>query len=335
MPINQLVKPSQDSGFWLLASDSKELVVISIIIVNWNSGRWLESCVGSLLKYAAGYEIVVVDNGSTDSSMDFVEGIQANLTILRNEENVGFAAGSNQGWHASKGDPLLFLNPDTECLPESVERLQQAFAVDKMVCAVGGQLVTAAGKSQSGFNVRAFPSTGRVAAEMLFINKIWPFSRWLRTKFPTNGVRAVDVDQPAAACLMITKRALEAVGGFDEKFYPAWFEDVDLCWRIHKQGGRILYHPAARFLHHGGYSLGNLTRQRFLEIFHENQIRYFKKHHSMKKAARVRKLIVFGLMLRSVLSLIYPLAPQSSRLVSIKAFWKASRYISSLKRALP
>jgi GT2 family glycosyltransferase len=144
----------------------------------------------------------------------------------------------------------------------------------------------------------------------------------------------MDVDQPAAACLMVSREALEAVGGFDESFYPAWFEDVDLCRRIRNSGGRIRFQPEARFLHHGGYSLRHLSRQEFLESFHLNQIRYFQKHHGSKAASRVKKLIVTGLLIRSGVSLVRPLAPGESRRSSAKAYWNAACNVSKLPEAI-
>jgi N-acetylglucosaminyl-diphospho-decaprenol L-rhamnosyltransferase len=304
--------------------------VISIIIVNWNSGSFLESCIRSLLLYAEGYEIVVVDNASEDSSLQFLEEIDSNLSILRNQQNVGYAAGNNIGWRFCRGDAILFLNPDTECFPESIQRLEQSLQTDRSVWAVGGRLLNPAEKSRSFYDAHAFPTIGSVAAEMLFLDEIWPSNPWSSAISTENKTLAIDVDQPAAACLMVTRTALESIGGFDEDFSPAWFEDVDLCKRIHDRGGRIQFQPRARFLHHGAQSLTHLSRQEFLEIFHTNQIRYFKKHHGLKKAAQVRRWILSGLVLRSALSFAYPLAPKMSRGTSAKTFWKAARYVSRL-----
>jgi GT2 family glycosyltransferase len=301
--------------------------VISIVIVNWNSGRLLQNCVQSLLKNALGCQLILVDNASTDSSMHFAAALGADHLILRNDRNVGLAAGNNLGWRAGKGDPVLFLNPDTECLPGSIDFLNQTLTHDAGVWAAGGHLVGPSGKPQSWFNVRPFPSIGTVAAEMLFIDDIWPANPWSRLKRAANRGQAVDVEQPAAACLMVTRRALESIGGFDEHFRPAWFEDVDLCRRIRNQGGRIQYQPKARFLHHGGYSLGHLPRQEFLQIFHTNQIRYFRKHHGPFAASCVKRLILSGLFLRSALSLVVSLAPRMSRGASSRMFYNAARHL--------
>jgi N-acetylglucosaminyl-diphospho-decaprenol L-rhamnosyltransferase len=305
---------------------------ISIIIVNWNSGRLLQGCVQSLLKNAVGSQIIVVDNASTDSSVLFAQEIHAaDVSIIRNDRNAGFAAGNNLGWKRSSGDRILFLNPDTECLPDSMSRLEQTLAADSSVWAAGGHLLSPSGESQQGFNVRAFPSIGSVAAEMFFIDKLWPANHKPRTHRADPEMSAVDVDQPAAACLMVAKTALETVGGFDEAFSPAWFEDVDLCKRIRHRGGRIQYQPQARFIHHGGYSLDNMTRQDFLEIFHANQIRYFKKHHSLQAAARVKRLIVAGMALRSALSIARSPIRSATRMAAAQMFWRTARHFGSLR----
>jgi N-acetylglucosaminyl-diphospho-decaprenol L-rhamnosyltransferase len=307
--------------------------LISIVIVNWNSGRLLQRCVQSLLKNAAGCQIVVVDNASADSSLLFAESIHsADLSILRNQQNAGFAAGNNLGWQRSSGDRILFLNPDTECLPESVSCLEQTLAADSAVWAVGGHLLSPSGISQAGFNVRGFPSMGNVAAEMLLVDGIWPANRRRKTHRAVDACNAIDVDQPAGACLMVARAALETVGGFDEEFRPAWFEDVDLCRRIRNSGGRIQYQPKARFLHHGGYSLDRMPRQDFLEIFHTNQIRYFRKHYGLHAASRVQRLIVAGLVLRSALSTIFSPFPGITRSASVKIFWRAAQRIAGLQK---
>jgi GT2 family glycosyltransferase len=304
--------------------DSK---LISVVIVNWSSGQLLENCVRSLRKNAEDCEIVVVDNASIDSSLRFTVEGGAQIRILRNDRNIGFAAANNIGWRAGKGAFVLFLNPDTECLPGSVSRLAQALAADGAVWAVGGHLVGLSGESQTGFNVRTFPTVGRVAAEMLFLDEIWPGTWRPRAGRAASGSSPLDVDQPAAACLMVTRAALETAQGFDEAFCPAWFEDVDLCRRIRDLGGRIQYHPEARFLHHGGHSLSLLSRRSFLESFHTNQIRYFLKHHGPRSAGRAKKWIVLGLLLRSALSFAFPPARGESRVSSAKAYWKAARHI--------
>ena len=301
--------------------------MISIVVVNWNSGHLLKNCVASLLANAYNCELVIVDNASDDFSLEAAARLSTDLSILKNDRNLGFAAAANQGWRASRGSHILFLNPDVVCLPGSVECLEKTLAADESVWAVAGHLVDPSGRPQRYFNVRSFPSTAGVAAEMLFLTglrSLLSLDRFLAKKAPAH---ALDVDQPAAACLMIKRAALETTGGFDESFLPAWYEDVDLCRRIRDRGGRIQYQPAARFIHHGGYSLGRLSRESFLVTFNRNRIRYFHKHHGPKTAARIRLLITVGLWLRSTLSLLYPLIPGESRRSAAKIFRNAERSV--------
>jgi N-acetylglucosaminyl-diphospho-decaprenol L-rhamnosyltransferase len=305
----------------------------SIVIVNWNSGPHLENCARSLLRNAPTAQIIIVDNASKDSSMHFAGQFQDRLKVLFNEQNIGFAAANNIGWQASEGNRVLFLNPDTECSPGAVECLEQTMGSDDGIWAAGGQLLDPSGKPQMGFNIRLFPSFGSVAAEMLFMDEIWPSNPWTGPNHLPGSSPEMDVDQPAAACLMVSRHALESTGGFDEAFYPAWFEDVDLCRRIHAKGGRIRYQPGARFLHHGGYSLGQMPRQGFLESFHRNQIRYFRKHHGIQASIRVKRLILLGLLTRGLLSIAYPLVPGQSRAASAGIFWKAARTVSKINEA--
>jgi N-acetylglucosaminyl-diphospho-decaprenol L-rhamnosyltransferase len=307
--------------------------MISVVIVNWNSGKLLERCVRSLHENARNCQIIIVDNASTDFSLQVALEVYPNLTVLRNESNAGFSAACNRGWRAAKGDFILFLNPDTECFPESVGCLEQTLSRDRTVWAVGGCLIGPDGKPQASFNVRRFPTFGSVAAEMFFIDKLFRVFRRKHSSGRILSGDAVDVDQPAAACLMVSRAALLSIGGFDEAFYPAWFEDVDLCMRMHKSGGRIQFQPQARFLHHGGYSLDRMPRQDFLKHFHKNQIRYFRKHRGLLAALHVQKMITLGLFLRCAASLAYPLVKNASRIKSSGIFWSALKNVAKAREA--
>jgi N-acetylglucosaminyl-diphospho-decaprenol L-rhamnosyltransferase len=300
--------------------------MISAVIVNWNSGTLLEKCVSSIVKYGGGCEILVVDNASADSSADFLSDAADLVVLIRNDKNIGFAAAANKAWHRSTGGWILFLNPDTECLPDAVDRLAEPLIHEAGTWAAGGLLLDTSGIPQAGFNVRAFPSIGSVAADMLLLDELWPGNPWTRTyRMSEWDPRKVsDVCQPAAACLMASRRALEVLGGFDERFSPAWFEDVDLCRRIWKAGGRIRFEPRARFIHRGGYSLARMSREEFLAGFHTNQIRYFAKHHGKGAAERVRKLIVSGMLLRASLSLARRPGEGGTRVDGARAFWKTA-----------
>jgi N-acetylglucosaminyl-diphospho-decaprenol L-rhamnosyltransferase len=293
--------------------------MVSIVIVNWNSGPLLERCIRSLLEHAAGCEIVVVDNDSKDNSIVFAGRTGLQPKLIRNPENAGFAAACNQGWRSSTGELILFLNPDTEALPGATAKLAENFGGKPGIWAAGGRLLDEAGNQQAGFNLRSFPSLAAAAAELLLLDEIWPRNRWTRRYRMTDWDydSPGDVDQPAAACLMARRSRLEQLDGFDERFRPAWFEDVDLCKRMRDAGGRIVYEPGARFLHHGGASLSSLGKEEFLRYYHANQIRYFDKHCGRAAAIRLRRLVIAGLRLRALLRI--------HRKPLRTAYWNAAR----------
>jgi GT2 family glycosyltransferase len=277
---------------------------------------------------------VVVDNASSDSSLDFTTKLDG-ISTIRNGENRGYAAANNQGWRASRGNPVLFLNPDTEATPGAVNRLDQALEADPARWAAAGKLIGASGATQIGFNLRAFPTVASVAADMLLLDEIWPANPWTRRyrMLDADHDAPREVDQPAAACLMVRRPALERLGGFDENYQPAWFEDVVLCRRIWSLGGRILFEPGAVFIHQGGSSLRRLPPQEFLQYFHTNQLRYFYKHHGHAHGRRVRRLVILGLYLRSAASLLLPLVPDSTRVSSASTYWQAARHFALHREA--
>ncbi len=306
--------------------------MISIVIVNWNSGPLLERCIQSLRQHASGCEIIVVDNASADGSLDFLGDPRPGMRVLRNATNLGFAAGNNLGWRQSAGDSVLFLNPDTECKPGAPSKLERKLGGDSRIWAVAGRLLPFEGREATGFNVRSFPTLGAVAAEMLLLDELWPGNPWSRRYRGSDRPQAPGfVDQPAGACLMVRRDILDRLNGFDGVYTPAWFEDVDLCRRIHLAGGKIWFEPEAEFLHHGGSSLKQLSHSDFLEIYHTNQLRYFRKHHGRKQAVRVRRLIVIGMFLRAFASLVYPGARRARGRRSAAEFWRAARHFLTLQ----
>jgi N-acetylglucosaminyl-diphospho-decaprenol L-rhamnosyltransferase len=110
----------------------------------------------------------------------------------------------------------------------------------------------------------------------------------------------VRVDQPAAAALMIRRDAFEDAGGFDEQFYPAWYEDVDFCQRLKARGWDIYFAPRAEFLHEGGYSANAMGTESFLRSYYVNQVRYAQKHFGRFGSAAVRLSIAAGMIGRII-----------------------------------
>src|SRR5271167_329707 len=224
----------------------------SAIVVTYNSAEAIGPCLEALAR--EGCEIVVVDNASQDATVQRVEEFVAwhELRLLANDRNLGFAAAANQGARETSGDILLLLNPDAIAEPGAVNALLQCME-SAHAAAAGGALLQSDGKPARGFAFRRLPSPSTLLCEALLVNQIWPrnpVNRRYRC-LDADYSQQQEVEQPAGACLAITRKVWESIGGFDESFYPVWFEDVDLCKRLLECGSKIVYCPTAHFRHSG------------------------------------------------------------------------------------
>jgi GT2 family glycosyltransferase len=114
------------------------------------------------------------------------------------------------------------------------------------------------------------------------------------------GSPALAVDQPAAAALLVRRDAYEEIGGLDERFFPAWYEDVDFCFRLKTAGWEIYFVPQAEFIHEGGYGARRLGAEAFLRAYYGNQIRYVQKHMGKTAVIAVRAAMVIGMAVRMI-----------------------------------
>jgi GT2 family glycosyltransferase len=263
------------------------------VIPAWNEERLLPALLDSVEAArpasdpaAAAIEIVVADNASTDGSAAKARTIAPHATVLALERNRGFAGGVNAARRAARTSRLLILNPDAAPTPGAIARLADALDAAPDVGAVSGRLVGADGIPQRGFNVRRLPTLPALVADLLFIDHLWPgnpasaryYARDLDPDAPA------DVEQPAAACLMVRADVFDQLGGFDERFWPAWWEDVDFCRRLRDAGYRIRYVPDAVFQHQGGASVEALGAHAFARAYARNRERYVRKHHGRAAA---------------------------------------------------
>jgi N-acetylglucosaminyl-diphospho-decaprenol L-rhamnosyltransferase len=280
-----------------------EPVPVSILIVNWHARDPLARNLAALA--GTPFEIIVVDNASADGSADMVARDFPRVRLLRESANHGFAGGVNLARRLATSDRLLLLNPDIEATADAINALAHALDADPQIGAVGGRLVNPDGTPQHGFNIRRFPTLASIAVDLLLIDHLWPDNpasrRYLARDLSLD--EPADVEQPAAACLMVRASVFDALGGFDEQFYPAWFEDVDFCRRLRDAGYRLRYEPRATFVHHGGVAMRTLGTGAFARIWYRNLTRYVRKAHGAAAAILVRLLVVAGMLMRVTISL--------------------------------
>ena len=296
----------------------------SAIIVTYNSGDSIWACLEALVNQDC--EIVIVDNASRDETVPRVEEFVAwhPVRLVANPENLGFAAAVNQGARESAGDVLLVLNPDAIAEPGAVKALLQCLETTGAV-AVGGALLENDGQPARGFAFRRLPTLISLLYEAMLVNRLWPGNPANRRYrcLDADYSQQQEVEQPAGACLAITRAAWESAGGFDEQFFPVWFEDVDLCQRLLEHGGKIVYCPAARFRHSGGHSVGQLPFRDQQLFWYGNMLRYARKHFSGAQVATLRAGIVAGMLLRSLAALFG--ARQAPFGETLSAYWAVIR----------
>jgi GT2 family glycosyltransferase len=297
-------------------------VDLSIVIVTWNSERWIERCLASLEAACDGrdYEIVIHDNASTDGTLAKVGRVDAR--VLRSPANSGFAGGINRAVRESRGRYIFFLNPDCELGPRAVSRLCDFLDSHPNVAAAAPLLVNESGGSQREFQLRRLASLRALAAEALLLDKL----------FPKNAVTAryryrdLDlskpqrIEQPAAAAMLVRHSVFDEIGPLDEQFTPAWFEDVDYCRRLAEAKKDIYVVPEAVASHVGGASLEHMPYGRFIDLWYRNMWRYARKWFSPAEAESLRWAIIAGMAMRWVAASLGVKNGSSSREEALRAY---------------
>lgn len=243
---------------------------VAAVIVSYNVASLLVRCVESLR--ADGIDrIVVVDNASSDGSVEAIRRADPGVEVVALDRNVGFGAGVNRGAARTTEPHLLVLNPDVEVEPGSTKVLLAALARDGGLALVGPGIVTHGGELYP--SARTFPDLVDAAGHA-FLHFVWPsnpFSRRYRMLDWDHG-DARDVDWVAGTHFLARRAAWDEVGGFDEAFFM-YMEDVDLCWRLHRAGWRVGYEPGATVIHGIGRSTDQ-TPYRMIAAHHRSLLRY-------------------------------------------------------------
>jgi len=264
---------------------------VSAIVVTLNALPWLERALESV----PGTELVVVDHGSTDGTVELVRERFAEATLIE-QENKGFGGGNNAGMRAASGRGDLLLNSDAWLQPGALEALVAFAEAHPDAAMVGPRLLNPDGTLQR--SVRGFPTVWRIATEYLFLRKLAPGSNTLNAFYGGGFAHdeAREADWLYGPCLLVRREAVDEVGPFDEDFFM-FSEETDWCYRFREAGWRIHFFPGAEVTHVGGASHeGRLYRENL-----RSHLRFFVKHHGFRQAARVRLLLIWSLRLRGLL----------------------------------
>ena len=264
---------------------------VGCVVVTFEALPWLEQCLDSL----AGIPTVVVDNGSTDGTVELVLERYPEVTLVRSE-NRGLAAGWNRGLAEVDAEFVLALNADAWLVGDALDELLAAALRHPRAAVVAPKLLNPDGSLQR--SVRGFPTVWRLATEYLYLRKLAPRSRVVNAfyggGFAHDDERAVE--WVMGACLLLRREALAEVGGFDERFF-LFSEEVDWCRRAADRGWSVVFTPKATCMHVGGASHGG-------RLFRENvkgHLRYLSLHEGSSAAERARRMLRAALVLRALL----------------------------------
>lgn len=271
-----------------------EKIDLSIIIASYNNARLLEACLDSVYKNTQNinFEIIVVDNHSSDNAVEVVRSKFPQVKLIQNQENLGFCKANNQGLEIYRGRYALLLNTDTIVKEKAFERMVE-FMDNHAEAGVCGPLLLnpdGAPQHQGGMFARKF---------------------WL-SKLP------VKVDYVLGACLMVKRKVVEKVGGLDENFFFS-NDDLDWCRRIRKAGWVVYFVPQAKVIHCGGFTTKHFSQKTFVEGF-RGGLYFCRKHYGSFIYQTYRCLLSLGLILLIITStLLYPLLTNKKKL---SAYWR-------------
>jgi GT2 family glycosyltransferase len=270
-------------------------MLLSIIIVSWNTRDLLESCLRSIYENPplGDFEIWLVDNASSDHSVEMVKDLFPKVKLIENEHNPGFAQGNNQAIQMSTGKYVMLLNPDTEVKPGALDHLVCFLEDNPRAGGAGARLVSPDGGLQHSCHPDL--TLSREMWRLFHLDKLRTYGTYNMQQWDMKQPREVDVLQGAA--LVLRTEALKRVGLFDEDYFM-YTEEVDLCYRLRKAGWLLYWVPEAVVLHYGGQSTKLVKEKMFLTLY-ESRLRFFRKHHG-GTAARGYKLVLTAAALARV-----------------------------------
>lgn len=243
------------------------MIDLSIIIINYNTKKITKDCIGSVVKNTRGieYEIIVVDNASTDGSVEVLEKLEkmiSNLKLIKNRQNKGFGPGNNQGIKVSKGEFVLLLNTDTVIHDNTLSEMVAFTRKNKRVGVATCALKNPDGSLQGTGGY--FPNLFRVFAWMFFLDDIPLLDTLIKPFHPVHGQspfykgtgqfrRRREQDWVTGAFLLTRKEVIDEIGPFDEDYFM-YTEEVDFCFRVKEKGWKVWYLPDWSITHLGGAS---------------------------------------------------------------------------------
>jgi GT2 family glycosyltransferase len=271
------------------------MITLSILIVNWNTAELLRACLDSIIHFPplSPYEIIVIDNASSDGSQEMVRNRFPQVQLHTNATNAGYACANNQGLQIARGENLLLLNSDTEVVGNALEAMITHLGAAPSVGALGPRLILPDGSTQRSYNrfpLRPFEMLWQRSLDRLFpANTITHRASLARWEAAIAEDRPVSVDWLVGAALMVRRGVINQIGGLDEAFWM-YAEDLDWCYRMRRAGWQIVYLPTACIRHdqQGSSQHDPGLRQRLAAQRAASLEQFYRKHYGKLNEAVLR-----------------------------------------------
>lgn len=296
------------------------LPTLSVIIVAWNIRELLLPCLEALYERAGGvfFEVLVVDNASSDGTADAIRRQFPDVVVIENHENVGFPKANNQALRLARGRYILFLNPDTEVGPGTIEACVSELERDPGIGVVGCRLDLPDGRIQ--YDCARNPYLLRhLAAELLWLHTLFPRSRVFAHHLIGNWDHrdTRDVEAICGAFMMVRRSVAEALGGLPDELFM-YHEDTAFCLRVRRAGWRIRYLADVWTKHHFQQSTGK-SRARIYLLECEGKVRLIREGQGPVHAAVARGLFAVRSVVRAIVAAVgsaVALVPWFDRLIA-------------------
>ncbi len=254
------------------------MIDISIIIVTYNSEEDIKACLDSALgETGIANEVIVVDNDSSDKTVKILHQYNRRIKIIFGKRNLGYAKANNVGFKKANGKYIFLLNPDAIVKCSALEKMFDFMERNKEIIVLAPLVLNPDGSIQS--SVRRFPDYRILFLELTGLSRMFPsstiFNKWKIPDFDYSEIQ--NVEQPMASALLLRKSFFK--NQFMDERFEIFFNDVDICVRVKKRGGRIFFFPEASVVHKRGVSTKKV-RERMIPMHSKGLIRYFIKHRS-------------------------------------------------------
>ncbi|MBI5666461.1 MAG: glycosyltransferase family 2 protein [Chloroflexi bacterium] len=271
---------------------------VSIIIVNWNTSDLLAKCLRCVetTTRQVSYEVWVVDNASTDGSVDRVRREFPYVHLIANTDNVGFARANNQAIKLATGRYVLLLNSDAFVKDNTIDYMVQFMDAHPQAGMAGCKLLYEDGRLQPSCSM--FPTLATEAYIALGLDKLFPrskiFGRYMMTDWDYSDTRAVDVIM--GAFMLVRAEAIQQVGLLDEGFFM-YSEEVDWCYRFKQAGWEILFTPDVETVHLWGGSSKAVKVETLIRLY-RSRVQFFRKNYGSVTAALYKGILAFNCLVR-------------------------------------